>query len=261
MLLTIDCGNSNIKIAIFEGEHLVQYARLSTDLRRTSDEYGLQLMGVFDYSGIKKESIEGIIVSSVVPSINYTLEHMCHTFFSLDPIFVGAGTKTGMNILYDNPKEVGSDRIVTAVAAYHKYGGPVIVVDFGTATTFGVVNDKGQFLGGAIMPGLRVSMESLVTQTAKLPRIELEMPKTVIGKSTISNMQSGIVNGYIGSVDHILEKMEQELGQPGLKVIATGGMSKLIAENSAHIDKVDTTLTMTGLRIIYEKNIALKEKT
>ena len=176
MILTLDTGNSNIKIAIYDGDSRIQYARLATDVRRTSDEYGLQMNGIFQYAGLSRKWVDGIIISSVVPSLNYTLQSMSHTFFSCDPLFVGPGIKTGMAIRYDNPREVGSDRIATAVGAFEKYGAPCIVIDFGTATTFGAVSAKGEFLGGAIMPGLKISLDSLVSQTSKLPTIELKKP-------------------------------------------------------------------------------------
>jgi len=255
MIVTLDTGNSNIKIAIYDGDKRIQYARLATDLRKTSDEYGLQVDGIFQYAGLSRKDVNGVIISSVVPSLNYTLQSMCHTFFNLDPLFVGPGIKTGMPIRYDNPKEVGSDRITTAVAAMEKYGGPCIVIDFGTATTFGAVSAKGEFLGGAIMAGLKISLESLVTQTSKLPTIELKKPAKVIGKNTVENMQSGLINGYIGAVERLVRKMSQEMEEENVKVIATGGMARMVAEDSPHIiDHIDPYLAMDGLKIIYQRN-------
>ena len=255
MLLALDVGNTNIKIGIFEHKKVIQYARLTTEIGKTSDEYGLLVSSVIKYASIDREDIEGIIIASVVPSINYTLEHMCQTFFDIKPLLVGPGLRSGMNIMYDNPREVGADRIVSAIAAYDKMGGPCIVIDFGTATTFGAISEKGDFLGGAIMPGLKVSMEALVNNAAKLPRIELIKPKRAIGKSTEENMQSGVILGYVGAVDRIIQEMKAELGEHA-KVIATGGMSNLIGPISDTIEHVDGRLALHGLRIIYERNKA-----
>jgi type III pantothenate kinase len=221
-------------------------------MKRTSDEYGMMIMNVFTYAGLDKEQVKGIIISSVVPSLNYTLEHMCRTFFGQAPLVVGQGTKTGINILYENPREVGSDRIVTALGAFEKYGGPTIVVDFGTATTFGVVNEKKQFLGGAIMPGILVSVEALVTHASRLPKIELEIPERTIGRSTVANMQSGIINGFVGAVDHIIGKMIAELNSPNVKVVATGGQARLVSHESKYIQDIDSYLTLDGLRLAFE---------
>ncbi len=256
MILTLDIGNSNIKIAIYDGEKRVQYARLATNVRKTSDEYGLQVEGIFQYAHLDRKMIDGIIISSVVPSLNYTLQSMCRLFFEVEPIFIGPGLKTGMAIRYDDPRQVGSDRIATAVGAMEKYGTPCIVIDFGTATTFGAVSAKGEFLGGAIMPGLKISLDSLVTQTSKLPTIELKKPRTVIGRNTVENMQSGLINGYIGAVERLLRKMREEMGEEKVTVVATGGMARMVADGSPRIfDAIDPYLTMDGLKIIYRKNM------
>ncbi len=252
MVLVFDVGNSNIKIGFYKNDELIQTARFSTNVRQTSDEYGLMLMNAFNYAGIDKNEVKGAIISSVVPSINYTIEHMIRTFFCLDAITVGPGIKTGMNILYDNPKEVGSDRIVTSIAAYERSKGACIVIDFGTATSFNAVNSKGSFVGGAIMPGIKVSMEALVENAARLPKIELDKPKRTIGKNTVSNMQSGIVNGFVGAVDNLVSQMKQELG--GARAIATGGFSNLIAPLSNSIDEIDPKLALTGLLTVYKRN-------
>jgi type III pantothenate kinase len=257
MVLVFDVGNSNIKIGFYKNEKLIQSARFSTEAGKTSDEYGLMLVNAFNYAGMDTDDVEGAIMSSVVPSINYTIEHMVRTFFGLELVSVGPGTKTGMNILYDNPKEVGADRIVTSIAAYEKVKEACIVVDFGTATSFNVVNKSGSFLGGAIMPGIKVSMEALVENASKLPRIELVQPETSIGKNTVSNMQSGIVNGFVGSVDNIVHLMQEEIG--GARVMATGGLARLIAPLSKTIEQIDGKLALQGLLTVYKRNKAYKE--
>lgn len=258
MILTLDVGNSNIKIGIYKDNKIVQYARFTTEVGKTSDEYGLMLMSVFNYAGLDKNEIEGAIMSSVVPSINYTMEHMVRTFFGIDVLVVGPGIKTGMNILYDNPKEVGADRIITAIAAHNRAKGACIVVDFGTATTFGAVDENGSFLGGAIMPGIKVSMDALVSNAARLPKIELIRPMKTIGKNTIANMQSGIVNGFVGAVDNIVGLMKKELDNP--KVIATGGLARLIAPLSTEIDDIDGKLALQGLILVYNRNQIVKDR-
>ncbi|MCK5128228.1 MAG: type III pantothenate kinase [Clostridiales bacterium] len=257
MILTLDVGNSNIKIGLYKDEKIIQYARFTTEVGKTSDEYGLLLMNVFSYAGLNKDDVKGVIMASVVPSINYTMEHMIHTFFGIHVITVGPGTKTGMNILYDNPKEVGADRIVTAIAAYEKTNGECIIVDFGTATTFGAVNKNGSFLGGAIMPGIKISVDALVENSAKLPKIELIQPEKAIGRNTITNMQSGIINGFVGAVNNIVSLMKKELGDP--KVIATGGLARLIAPLSDCIDEIDGKLALQGLMTVYNRNIDMDE--
>ncbi len=254
MLLAIDIGNTNVKFGLFGNKNLVNSWRMATKIDRTSDEIGIKVISFFDYLHIAPSRIQDIIISSVIPSVNYTFEHMCRTFFQKEPYFVEPGIKTGINILYDNPKELGSDRIVNAVAAYEKYGGPCITVDFGTATTFGAISEKGEFLGGAICPGIKVSSEALVTSAAKLPRIELNKPKTVINTNTVTCMQSGIIYGYVGQVDYILRKMKAELGG-NAKVIATGGLANTIAAETQMIDVIDSLLTLHGLYIIYNKNV------
>lgn len=254
MILTLDIGNTNIKTAVFDGETLIQYWRLNTDITATSDELGIKLAALFVHNGLTMDRIDGIIMSSVVPSINFTVEHMCRTYFSQDPMYVAPGVRTGINIKYENPKELGSDRIANAVAAYTIYGGPCIFIDFGTATTFGVVSEQAEFIGGAICPGLKLSMEALVMGAAKLPRIEIIKPDQVIGKTTVSNMQSGIFYGYVGQINHIVTKMREELDLPRTRVIATGGLARLIATDSHAIDVIDGLLTLKGLRMIYERN-------
>ncbi|MBE5772954.1 MAG: type III pantothenate kinase [Clostridiales bacterium] len=254
MILTLDIGNTNMKTALFDGMEMKQYWRVATDRNRTSDEYGIILMNLLKHSGISKESIEGIMMSSVVPQINFTIEHMCRNYFGMDPMKIEPGVKTGINIKYENPRELGSDRIANAVAAYELYGGPCITIDFGTATSFGAISAKGEFLGGAICPGLKLAAEALTERAAKLPRFELSKPETVIGRNTVTNMQSGIVYGYIGQVNYLIERMKREIGSPDVKVIATGGLSALVAGESNVIDVMDGLLTLKGLCLIYEKN-------
>lgn len=252
MIFVMDVGNTNIKCGMFEGNVLVHSFRMTTDIDATSDQYGIQMIDFFSYLEHTPMDIEGIIVSSVIPSLNYTLDHMSREYFKKKPIFVGPGIKTGINIKYDNPKELGTDRIVNAVGAYELFGGPVITIDFGTATSFGAISAKGDFLGGAICPGLRIASDALTENTAKLPRIELKRPETVINKTTVTSMQSGIIYGYVGQVQYIVEKMQAEMG--GAKVVATGGFSELIAQETNCIDEIIPTLTLIGLNKIYMKN-------
>ena len=256
MILTLDIGNTNIKTALFDGDEMVNYWRLSTSITNTSDEYGITIMNLFRHEGVDPKSVEGIIMSSVVPTINFTIEHMCQNYFGITPMVIGPGIKTGINIRYENPRELGSDRIANAVAVSTLYGGPSIFIDFGTATTYGVVSEKNEFLGGAIGPGLRMMNRAIASGTAKLPSIELVMPQKVIGRTTVDNIQSGILYGYIGSVEKIVGGMKEEMGCPNAKVIATGGMAHMVKNNSNVIDIINPDLTLTGLRIIYEKNQA-----
>jgi type III pantothenate kinase len=257
MILVLDVGNTNIVLGVYENKELIADWRLSTDFKRTADEYGIQVMQLFLQNKLDPTDVEGVIISSVVPNIMYSLEHMIVKYFEITPIVVGPGVKTGINVRYDNPKEVGADRIVNAVAAHELYKKSVIIIDFGTATTFCAVTAKGDYLGGTICPGIKISSEALFERAAKLPRIELIKPAAVIGKNTVSSMQAGIVYGYIGQVDYIVNKMIREMMQLGENepyVIATGGLAKLISEESKFINIIDHTLTLKGLRIIYEKN-------
>lgn len=253
MIATLDIGNSNIKIGIYKGEELIQYARFATDPRKTSDEYGLMLMNVFQYSNIDKSEITGAIMSSVVPSINFTIEHMLRVFLDVKIVTIGPGTKTGMDIFYENSRQVGTDRIVTSVAAKEIYGCPVIVVDFGTATTFNAVDKDGNFVGGAIMPGIKPSTDALVQKAARLPKIEFVDPGVAIGKSTVENMQAGVIHGFSGAVDNIVNSMKKEL-EGDVTVVATGGMSTLIGPASQTIDQIDGRLALRGLKMLYYKN-------
>ena len=257
MILTLDIGNTNMKTAVFDGMEMVEYWRLSTNRNRTSDEYGMALMNLLHHNGIDPKAIEGIMMSSVVPQINFTIEHMCRNYFGMEPMKIEPGVKTSINIKYENPRELGSDRIANAVAAYELYGGPCITIDFGTATSFGAISAKGEFLGGAICPGLKLAADALTENTAKLPRFELVKPESAIGRNTVTNMQAGIVYGYIGQINYLVERMKREMGVPGVKVIATGGLAVLVAGESRVIDVMDGLLTLKGLCLIYKKNAGI----
>ena len=254
MLLTIDIGNTNIVLGVFENKKLIQHWRIVTKQEKTEDEYGILISNLYQSSNIDISSTTGVIISSVVPPMVRTMETLCNKFFKRQPMFVGPGVKTGMPIRYDNPHEVGADRIVNAVAAFERHRNSLVVVDFGTATTFDYISPQGEYMGGAIAPGIGVASEALFKMASKLPRIELIKPESVIGKNTIASLQAGIVYGYIAMVDGIVNKIRREV-KTDPYIIATGGMAVFIAEGSQTIDEVDDLLTLTGLRLIYEKNI------
>ncbi len=254
MLLAFDVGNTNIVFGIYKEHKLLDHWRVATNTLQTADGYAATLGVLFQLNGLRFEDVEDVIISTVVPPIVPILETMARRYFHVKPIIVGPGIKTGMNILYDNPKELGADRIVNAVAAIHKYGGPAIVIDLGTATTFCVINEKSQYLGGAVAPGIGISMEALFQRASKLPRIEFKKTKNCICRNTVTAMQAGIYYGFVGQVDGIVAHIKEELGQSDITVIATGGLAALIAEGSHTIDVVDPMLTLDGLLILYEKN-------
>jgi len=253
MLLVIDVGNTNIVLGVYKDTELLDHWRISTDRQRTTDEYGVLIRELFYLNDLRADDINAIIISSVVPPVVPTLERMCQRYFGLSPLLIGPGVKTGMDIRYDNPREVGADRIVNAVAAYEKYGGPVIIVDFGTATTFCAVDAKGVYLGGSICPGIGIATEALVQRTAKLPRIELKRTDSVICRNTIESMQAGVFYGFVGQVEGIVARMRRELDMSA-RVVATGGLAVVIAPATKAIDVVEPMLTLEGLRIIYERN-------
>ncbi|GAB4435081.1 MAG: type III pantothenate kinase [bacterium] len=255
MLLVIDVGNTQIASGIFYENKLTNSWRIRSEKNRTADELGIMFYNFIEHAGIKVSDIKGIAISNVVPPLTITLSRMCKKYFNKEPFFIGPGIKTGMPILYDNPREVGADRIVNAVAAYNKYKKPLVIVDFGTATTFDCVSKKGEYLGGVIIPGIEISLEALAERTAKLPKIELVKTEKVIGKNTVSAIQSGIIYGYAGMVDAICEKIKEEMNDRGLRFLATGGLATIIAKETTYIEAVEEHLTLEGLKLLYEMNV------
>jgi len=254
MLMVMDIGNTNIKTGLFVDGKLKNSWRLQTNHLRTADEYGTMMESFFDHLGISTDAVDGIIMSSVIPSMNYTMEHMCELYFHRrTAMVVNSEMNLGIKIKYDLPSQLGSDRICNSVEAYHRYGGPCVVVDFGTATNFAVISKEGDFLGGLICPGIMVSADALVERAAMLHKVEYVMPEKVIGTNTKEGIQSGVIRGYVGQVDYILQQIEKELGAKPT-VVATGGMSGMIASETRRIDIVNPTLTLEGLARIYEMN-------
>jgi len=254
VLLAIDIGNTNLVFGVFEASSLVASFRIATHHEFTEDEYGIIFDNLLKSMELNPKDFEGGIISSVVPSLTVILERMCYKFLGFRPLIVGPGIRSGINIKYDNPKEVGADRIVNAVAAYHKYGGPTIIVDFGTATTFDAITANCDYLGGAIAPGINISSEALFKSAARLYRVEIARPERIIGRNTTESIKSGIYYGYVGLVDNIVEKMKEEMGGGKIFTVATGGLAPLICSETKSIDAVDLMLTLEGLKLIYDKN-------
>lgn len=257
MILTIDVGNTNIVCGIYNNEKLVTDWRLATDASKTADEYGIKFLNLLNRSGLKTSDIEGAIIGSVVPDVMYPIEHMLRKYFNIKALIVRHGIKTGINVKYDNPKLLGADRVVNAVAAHSRYKRPLIIIDFGTATTYCAVTAAGDHLGGAISPGLRITAEALGEKAAMLPRIDLTKPASVICKNTISSIQAGLIYGYIGQVEYMVGRIKKEMmdiGEDEPFVIATGGFAPLIASGTDSIDEIDPYLTLEGLRLLYYKN-------
>ena len=264
MLLVLDVGNTNTVLGVFElqpdaqgaTEHgkLIAHWRVSTTKTQTVDEYGVLFRNLFAMNGLKVSSVQGTVISSVVPPLDSTLREVCERYFQIKPLFIEPGVKTGMPVHYDNPAEVGADRIVNSVAAFEKYGGPCVIVDFGTATTFDAVSAKGEYLGGVITPGIGISADALFEHTARLPRVDIRKPPRVLATNTVNSLQSGLYYGYLGLIDGILERLMTELGDD-VKVVATGGLASLMGGGSKYIREVDDLLTLEGLRIIYERHL------
>lgn len=253
MLLVIDIGNTNITLGIYDQDELIGTYRLTTKMQRTSDEFGFMLISFLNASSTKPEDIHDIIISSVVPKINYSFTNAIKKYIHKEPIFIGPGIKTGIDIRIDTPSSLGADRLVDAAGAFYTYGGPCIVIDFGTATTYDVVTAKGEFIGGATAPGLGISANALSSQAAKLPEVEILKPEKIIAKNTIKSMQAGTVYGYIGQTEYIIKKIKEEYGQD-LTVISTGGLGRVISNETDEIDIYDADLTFKGLKLIYDRN-------
>ena len=254
MLLTVDVGNTNITFGLFKGEDLKYSFRMMTKQPRTSDEYGVSVMMLLQQLDVKKEEVEGIIIASVVPDLMHSLVGGLERYVGKTPLIVGPGVKTGIKIVTENPREIGADRIVDAVGAYEKYGGPVLVMDFGTATTYDLISASGEFIAGITAPGIRISAKALWQDTAKLPEIEIKKPDSILAQNTVTSMQAGLVYGQIGQTEYMVKKVKEESGLDNLKVVATGGLGSIIADETDCIEVYDRMLTLDGLRLIYEKN-------
>lgn len=255
MILVVDVGNTNITCGVYEGNEIVTTFRMMSKVDRTSDEFGMMFLGLLTNNGIKVEDIEGTVVASVVPNVMHALTGALTRYIKAKLVVVGPGTKTGIKIITENPREIGADRIVDAVGAYEKYGGPVLVLDFGTATTYDLVTEAGEFAAGITAPGIKISAKALWQDTAKLPEIEIKKPKSVLAQETISSMQAGLMYGQIGQTEYIIKCVKEESGLNNLKVVATGGLGRLISEETDSIDIYDPSLTLEGLRLIYLKNV------
>ncbi|MDD7182162.1 type III pantothenate kinase [Peptostreptococcus porci] len=254
MLLVLDVGNTNMVLGVYHDKKLIRDWRINTDLNKTSDEYGVIIKSLFDASELSLGVVTDVIISSVVPAVMHSLENFCRKYFNITPLIVGPGIKTGLNIKYYDPKMVGADRIINAVAGISKYGSPLILIDFGTATTYCAISEKGEYLGGAISPGVKISSEALFQKASKLPRVELVKPETIICKDTVSSIQAGVIYGYAGQVEKIVKMMKNELGNEDTFVVATGGLANFIASETNVINVVDPYLSLDGLRLIHEKN-------
>lgn len=254
MILVVDVGNTNITFGVYEGEVLKSSFRMMTETKHTSDEYGMMILALLESNGVELADIKGVIIASVVPNVMHALVNAIQKYLKISPLEVGPGTKTGIKIVTENPREIGADRIVDAVAAYEKYGGPVLVLDFGTATTYDLVLADGSFAAGITAPGIRISAKALWNDTAKLPEVEIKKPKSILAQETISSMQAGLVYGQIGQTEYIIKAVKEESGLKDLKVISTGGLGRLISDETDMIDVYDPSLTLEGLRLIYLKN-------
>ncbi len=254
MILVIDVGNTNITFGVYQGESLETSFHVMTQPIHTSDEYGMQIISMLELNGVHKDEIEGVIIASAVPKLMHSLESAIKRYFDKRPLIVGPGIKTGISIVTENPKEIGPDLLVDAVAGYHKYGGPLIIVDFGTATTYIVINEKGEFTSGVICPGIRISAKALWEDTAKLPEVEIRKPRSILAKETIGSMQAGLFYGTVGQTEYIIEQIRKEMGRSDMKVVMTGGLGRLIGEGMKEEVTHDPSLTLDGLRILYEKN-------
>lgn len=254
MLLAVDVGNTNIMVGLFQGEELCHHWRVSTRADRTADELSVLLRSLLEGQNLSLEKVEAAVIANVVPDLTLALARFAEKYLKLEPLMVGPGVKTGMDIRYDEPREVGADRIVNGVAALHCYGAPVIVVDFGTATTFDVISAQGSYMGGAIVPGVGISMEALFAQAARLPEVDLIKPPSVIGRNTVHSMQAGFMFGFAGQVDALIRRIVAEMGRPRPRVVATGGLSRIVAPESEMVEVIDPFLTLEGLRLVHERN-------